>query len=77
MGHHHARGYDVNVFEEGSLVSTSEEGGLSSTGHLSKVSTLLTPVKSKGFFKTLFFLTCVPDSMAFMAVTNGDDSCLI
>ena len=37
------------------------EGGLQSTGHLSRVGTLLLPVKSICRFKTLFFLPFVPD----------------
>ena len=44
------------------------ESGLLSNGHLSKLRTLLLPVKSIGLFKTSCFLPCVPDSMAFLAI---------
>ena len=43
-------------------------GGLLSTGHLSNIGTLLMAVKSIGFLKTLFFLPCVPESMAFLTI---------
>ena len=44
------------------------EGQTLSNGHLSKVGTLLLPVKSMCLFKTLYFPSCAPDSMAFFAI---------
>ena len=43
-------------------------GGLLPTRHLPLIDTLLMPVKSIGLFKTLVFLPCVPESMAFLAI---------
>ena len=53
---------DVNKWD-------STEGGLLSKGHLSKVGTILLPVKSIYLFET-FFLPCVQDSMAFFDHTR-------
>ena len=52
--------------------SSSKEtvGGLLSKGLLSKIDTLLLPVKSICIFKSLFFLPCVPDFTAFLGITG-------
>ena len=45
-----------------SITSIGWEGGLLPPGHLSKIGTLLMPVKSIGLFKTLIFLPYIPES---------------
>ena len=53
------------------LVKKWKKGRLLFTGHLSWIGTLLLPVKSIDLFKTLFFLPCVPESLAFLTIKGS------